>query len=140
MQDANNFIFEIRDCRLSSLNFEINREFVPGPDVEIETNIVLEHGILEDQNLLRLFVRLSASGDKSPMSISVEMGSLFFFPNGLENNPELQQIAEINCASIVYPFIRELIADVTRRAGLSPLLLPPVNFIEMYKTNHPSIE
>jgi preprotein translocase subunit SecB len=43
------------------------------------------------------------------------------------------RLARINCAAMIFPFLREAIADVTRRAGMSPLLLPPVNFLELFK-------
>lgn len=137
MADPENFKFEIRDCRLTSIKFDINRDFVPGEDIELETQIHLEHGILEEKNLLRLFVGLTVSGAKAPMSLSVEMGGLFYFANSLTNNSDLQMVAEINCASIMFPFIRELVADVTRRAGLPPLLLAPINFAELFNKNHP---
>ncbi|WP_353685157.1 protein-export chaperone SecB [Thermodesulfovibrio sp. 3907-1M] len=48
---------------------------------------------------------------------------------------ELERIVHINCSSIIFPFIRESIADLTIKAGLPPLILDPVNFVAMYESS-----
>lgn len=133
---SNDYSFQFKDVRLTRLNFSINRDFVPGPEIPIDMNLELEHVTIEDQNLLRLFVRLVIAGDNNPMGIDVELGSLFHFPDGFPSKEELSKIAEINCAAIVFPFVREIVAETTRRSGLAPLLLNPVNFVDFYKNNH----
>ena len=127
--------FEFKDCSLLSAHYDLNRNFVPGPDIQVNTSISLTHDYLDDKNSLRLFLKAEVSGESAPLNISVEMGSLFTF----EKKPKadkIGEIAEINCASILFPFAREVIADLTRRSGLQPFLLPPVNFVELYKNNH----
>ena len=131
MEDKINFV----DYRLLSVHFELNRNFEPGPDIQVNTTLTMNHDYLEDKNSLRLFMKVEISGEASPLNVFVEMGSLFQFdkkPAALE----LSKIAEINCAAIVFPFAREVVADLTRRAGLLPFLIPPINFIELYKSNH----
>jgi len=127
--------FDIQDYSLLSVHFDVNRDFKPGPDVQVNTSLSLTHDYIDDQNSLRLFMKVDVSGESGPLNISVEMGSLFKF----EKKPatdKLAKIAEINCASILFPFVRETIADLTRRSGLPPFLLPPINFVELYKNNH----
>jgi preprotein translocase subunit SecB len=127
--------FQFQDYSLLSAHFDLNRDFKPGPDVEINTSLALTHDYMDDQNRLRLFMKVEVTGETAPLNISIEMGSLFIF----EKKPapyELTRVAEINCASILFPFAREVIADLTRRAGLAPFLIPPVNFVEFYKNNH----
>jgi len=64
------------------------------------------------------------------------------------NNPDLSEVSvclglhprdlrivHINCASIIFPFIRESVADLTRRSGLTPLILDPVNFVALYESS-----
>ena len=38
----------------------------------------------------------------------------------------------INCPSILFPFLRRLIADLTREGGFPPLLLDPIDFASLY--------
>lgn len=66
-----------------------------------------------------------------------EYGGIFLFEGELCDPDVIRRIAEINCASILFPFTREVVAETTRRAGLGPMMLQPVNFVELYNMNHP---
>jgi len=46
----------------------------------------------------------------------------------------LQPMLLINCPSILFPFLRRLIADLTREGGYPPLLLDPIDFAGLYTT------
>ena len=48
----------------------------------------------------------------------------------VENLPEvqLQPFLLIHCPSLLFPFARRLIADLTREGGFPPLLLDPIDF------------
>ena len=53
----------------------------------------------------------------------------------VNNIPEdaLQPLLLINCPAILYPFLRRLIADLTREGGFPPLLLDPIDFAVLYQ-------
>jgi len=34
----------------------------------------------------------------------------------------------------MFPFIRESIADLTKRSGLTPLIPDPLNFVDLYES------
>ena len=127
--------FDFQDYSLLSAHFDVNRNFKPGPDVQVNTSLSLTHDYIDDQNSLRLFMKVDVSGESGPLNISVEMGSLFKFEKK-PSTDKLAKIAEINCASILFPFVREVVADLTRRAGLHPFLIPPVNFVALHENNH----
>ena len=38
----------------------------------------------------------------------------------------------INCPSLLFPFLRRLVADLTREGGFPPLLLDPLDFAGLY--------
>lgn len=127
--------FDFKDCRLLSAHFDVNRTFEPGPDVQVVTNITISHDYSDELNSLRLFLKVDVSGESAPINVSIEMGGIFQFKEKPAAE-KIGEIAEINCAAIVFPFAREVIADLTRRSGLPPFLLPPINFVEFYKSNH----
>lgn len=127
--------FDFQDCRLLSAHFDMNRNFEAGPDVQVVTNLSISHNYIDELNSLRLFLKVEVSGESAPLKVSIEMGSMFQFKEKPVEE-KIGEIAEINCAAIVFPFAREVIADLTRRSGLPPFLLPPVNFVEFYKNNH----
>jgi preprotein translocase subunit SecB len=50
-----------------------------------------------------------------------------------ENLPEpaLEPFLLIECPSLLFPFARRLVADLTREGGFPPLLLDPINFANL---------
>ena len=52
----------------------------------------------------------------------------------LKNLPSeaLQPVLLINSPALLYPFLRRLIADLTREGGFPPLLLDPIDFAGLY--------
>ena len=61
------------------------------------------------------------------------VGAGLFFIDQLPDENIIKQLSTINCPAILFPYIRETIADLTRRAGFKPLHHDPINFIEYAK-------
>ncbi|CAN1723463.1 Protein-export protein SecB [Hyphomicrobium sp. 1Nfss2.1] len=52
----------------------------------------------------------------------------------IENIPEqaLEPFLLVNCPTILFPFVRRIVADLTREGGFPPLLLDPFDFASLY--------
>lgn len=52
----------------------------------------------------------------------------------IENIPEqaLEPFLLVNCPSMLFPFLRRLVADLTREGGFEPLWLDPIDFGQLY--------
>ena len=46
--------------------------------------------------------------------------------------PALEPFLLINCPSILFPFLRRIVADISREGGFPPLLLDPIDFAGLY--------
>lgn len=44
--------------------------------------------------------------------------------------------ARVNAPAIMFPYLRELVTNMSIRAGMSPIYIPPVNFIALDKQNN----
>ena len=44
----------------------------------------------------------------------------------------LEPMLNINCPALLFPFMRRIVADLTREAGFPPLLLDPVDFASLF--------
>ncbi|MDR3410965.1 MAG: protein-export chaperone SecB [Formivibrio sp.] len=64
--------------------------------------------------------------DRTLFLVEVTQAGLF----NIENVPaeEMDALMGIGCPSILFPYLREVVSDLTTRAGFAPLLLQPVNF------------
>jgi len=52
----------------------------------------------------------------------------------IENIPQqvLEPFLLVNCPSILFPFLRRIVADISREGGFPPLLLDPFDFASLY--------
>jgi preprotein translocase subunit SecB len=53
----------------------------------------------------------------------------------VENMPQpaLEPFLLINCPSLLFPFARRIVADMTREGGFPPLLLDPIDFALLFQ-------
>jgi len=47
----------------------------------------------------------------------------------------LQPVLFVDCPTILFPFMRRVLADVTRDGGFPPLMLDPIDFGKLYTQN-----
>jgi preprotein translocase subunit SecB len=54
----------------------------------------------------------------------------------LKNLPKeaIQPVLYIECPSLLFPFARRIVADMSREGGYPPLLLDPIDFAALYRT------
>lgn len=50
----------------------------------------------------------------------------------IEDDNLLEQILLIQCPNLLFPFVRRIITNATSDGGISPLMLDPINFVELY--------
>ncbi|MCC7253101.1 protein-export chaperone SecB [Hyphomicrobium sp.] len=52
----------------------------------------------------------------------------------LKNIPDqaLEPFLLINCPTLIFPFLRRLVADITREGGFPPLMLDPIDFGQLF--------
>ena len=124
--------------RIRSLNFKIKKDKEDkgesaGPSPKnIPINMKLSYGSNYDYHKKIIFIEIIVSIDQNelPFMLDIEYEGLFVLDKRVPKK-QIKPFCEINCPAILFPFLRECIADITRRAGLNPLILPPVNFVEL---------
>lgn len=133
--------FGFRDFKVIELVFGLNPEYKKwgeqsknwqGTVFEHDIEYEIGHDFNDQEKALRVLLGVKAIAKDAPFNVSVKGIGLFVFEEKPDEE-QLNQIARINCAAILFPYIREAIADVTRRSGLPTLHLQPVNFVEMFK-------
>jgi preprotein translocase subunit SecB len=115
------------------VDFSVNRTFDEKTKLPATTpEISLNHEFREKEKELVVLVGVRQITGNIPYYFEVQAGGLFKFKN-VPDEKLLKQLATINCPAIIFPYIRETVADLTRRAGYPPLHLAPVNFVELAK-------
>ena len=121
----------VRDLSFESPNID-NLINVPGenPNLNIEVNV---NARSVKTNLYECIINFKANAvSKSGVIYNLEIvyGGMFH----VENLPAdaLEPFLLVNCPLILFPFLRRIIADLTRDGGFPPLFLDPIDFASLY--------
>lgn len=124
--------FKIAAIKQVESHFAFNPDFKPEKDKPIEIGYGINVSFDKKDKMVNVIVSIVSDKKPQPFSFNIAAAGLFNF-NKLPQKQELEKVAHINCASIIFPYIRESLADLTRRAGLPPFHIDPVNFINIYE-------
>ena len=86
----------------------------------------------QDQYEAVLTITLTASHD-GETSFLIEIQQAGIFTVAGFSDDETKYLLGSQCASVLFPYAREQISDLTVRGGFPPLLLSPVNFDALYQ-------
>ncbi len=101
------------------------------PNIKLEINVAAKK--LKQDDLFESvidFKAVAANKDGTIYDLEVLYAGLF----RIKNLPEqaLEPFLLINCPTLTFPFLRRLVADITREGGFPPLLLDPIDFGQLF--------
>ena len=100
------------------------------PDVKIGVNV--DFAGFED-NIFEVVLKVEATctvGSETAFVLELEYGGLFTV--NVEDEVRVAVLL-IECPRILFPFARNILADVSRDGGFPPLMLGPLDFAGMYQ-------
>jgi len=100
-----------------AINIQINVDAAPMSDTDVEVTLRLE-GKAESQGMLLFGFELVFSGVFRIQNVPAD---------------SMQAVILIECPRLLFPFAREIVANVTRNGGFPPLLLEPIDFVSLYR-------
>ena len=119
---------------LSFENPNAPRSFQPNPGTQPTLDVNMTVGItnLADtvhEVTLNLDNRLS-----SPAGVMFHLQLAYAGAFQIENIPDdvKQQILHIQCPTLLFPYVRRLVSDLTRDGGFASLYLDPIDFAQLY--------
>ncbi len=101
-----------------------------GPDVNVNVEVKAEPF---GEGLYEVFLNITATckvGEKTSFIMELVYGGLFTVKVPAEH---LQPVLLIECPRLLFPFARNILADITRDGGFPPLMLGPVDFVSMFQ-------
>ncbi len=89
-----------------------------------------------DQNMYELVMsfNIRTSTEKTMFIVELSYAGIFEIANIEED--KIQQVLMVDCAFILLPFARRVIADVTRDGGFAPMLVEPIDFYGLFMRKH----
>ena len=125
-----NFTMSFDNFRIVKLAFVANEGFKVKKLAQINTQISLARKYNKRKKVLAIRLKIASTEGILPFFFEVEGEGKFTF-RGTPNEEAIKNFSAINCPAIILPYIRETIADMTRRAGYPPLHLAPINFLKL---------
>ncbi|WP_333794060.1 protein-export chaperone SecB [Hyphomicrobium sp.] len=121
----------IRDLSFENPNVEKLLE-QPGdaPNVKLEINVAAKRLKPDLYESAIDFKAVASNAEGTIYDLELVYAGLF----QLKNMPEqaLEPFLLINCPTLIFPFLRRLVADLTREGGFPPLLLDPIDFGQLF--------
>ena len=107
------------------------------PKIDLNVNINVQK-LQENTHEVELKITAKATMDSNPLFLAeLSYAGVFTLINLAEEHQE--QLLLIYCPSILFPFARRIIADITHDGGFPPLMLDPIDFATMYQQNKAEI-
>ena len=134
--NPNAIAFSIEKIYVKDLSLEnpgAPRSFTTQEQPQIEVNLRTK-GEQIDPDVYEsvLTITLTAkSGDKTLFLIEASQAGVFTI-RGIPQD-QLQPVLAIHCPTVLFPYIRETLADAVTRAGFPPVHLAPINFEVLYQ-------
>lgn len=97
-------------------------------DFKVKRSIDDKKGIIE----LDTFLSLQDSEKVEHVKLELKYIGLFSIIES-EKNMELEHFLEHNAPAFLVPYIREHISSITSKAGILPVILPPINILAIIK-------
>ena len=130
--------FSFESLGLLESHFKLNTNFKPEKNKPVEISCQINISHRKQDKTINVTVSVDSSDKDQPFNFDVAfMGSFKF--SKVPQKRELEKIVHINCAAIIFPYVRETIADLTRRANIPPFHMAPINFVALYEDHLSSL-
>ena len=135
-QENNQPIFNLDKIYVKDISMEIPNApkiFLDRESPQVDIQLHTQAGSI-DEGLFEVLVMATVTakvGEKIMFLIEVKQAGIF----QIRNIPaaELEPILAVICPNILFPYLREVVSDVSVRGGFAPALLNPINFDALYQ-------
>jgi preprotein translocase subunit SecB len=120
--------FRITNLVLLESNFvrESNVTF-NNPEIKQDINVEVGVNLLDNNVFVTETVKFSqVFNDVTEVSATIKM--IGVFEKFGETQLDLEEFGQVNGAAIIFPYVREHLTNLSAKAGLGLIFLPPANF------------
>lgn len=104
-------------------------EWKPQVDVAINTAV---QKLNKHHHVVLTSTVTAKLGEQTAYLVEVQQAGIFLI-EGVDDKEERRAILGAYCPNLIFPFVRESVADLIQKAGFPQFLLQPVNFEALYR-------
>lgn len=134
-QASNQPVFNMDKFYVKDISLEIPHAphiFLERENPQIEVQLHSAAGTI-DEGVHEVTVTATVTaklGEKVMFLIEATQSGIFTLRNLPE--AEMEAVLAVMCPNILFPYLREVVSDVSVRAGFAPVMLNPINFEALY--------
>lgn len=120
----------LKDLSIENPGAPQSFKMAEAPQIEVGLRTAteaLEPGIYESVLTMTVTARI---GDKTMFLVEASQAGIFTI-RGVSDQ-QLGLVLATHCPTVLFPYVRETIADATTRMGFPPIHLAPINFEALY--------
>ena len=106
------------------------RAWQPQLDIQVTSSLAT---LNPEQHQVLLSVTVTARLEQDVAFLAEVHQAGLFLIRGVSDEGERRRVLGTECLTILYPFVREAVADLVQRGGFPPLLLQPIDFAALYQ-------
>jgi preprotein translocase subunit SecB len=140
--EGDNPIFRMQKMYIKDFSFE--NPNAPGvfqtPDQEpkVEVNLKLNNKKLDNDHYevaLQITAKIVDKGnnDKTMFIMEIEHAAAFLMKNIPEEH--LEMVLGVDCPTLLFPFTRQIVSQISVDGGFIPFLMEPINFMALYQNS-----
>ncbi len=140
--DSKTPVFRMQKLYVKDLSFEnpnAPEVFVGGvPEPKVQINLGIKNKKLEAEDHWEVVLALTATvtdskSGKTLFIIEIEHAGIFL----LKNIPEkrLPVALAVDCTTLMFPFTRQIVSQISVDGGFIPFLMEPVNFLALFENS-----
>ncbi len=107
----------------------VNIKTAPKIDLSVDINV---QKATENDYEVTLKINAKANNEADNLFVVELLYSGMFSLTNIPDEAQKEQVLLIYCPSLIFPFARRVIADVTRDGGFQPLMINPIDFASLY--------
>lgn len=102
---------------------------------KVELNLNLNHKSVDKDHYevtLQIYAKVATKDDEKTLFIlEIEHAAVFLMRNIPPEHVEM--VLGVDCPTLLFPFTRQIVSQITVDGGFSPFLMEPVNFMALYQ-------
>jgi len=101
------------------------------PTIEVTVNVGAQHLAEQDYEVTLVISASAKTGSEPLFMVELTYGGVVTL--GQVPQEHMRPLLLIEAPRLLFPFARNIVADATREGGFPPLLLQPIDFVELYR-------
>jgi preprotein translocase subunit SecB len=103
------------------------------PNIAIQVNVNAKPLAQHDFEVSIALDAKAGEGAELLFKLDLEYAGVFRLMNIPDD--QIHPIVMIECPRLLFPFVRQIVADATRNGGFPPLYIDPIDFVALYQRN-----